>query len=68
MTPTLAISATGLRKSFGDKLVLDGIDLAVAEGTIFAPPSCWTSSSWPTRRPGRPRPTRAACGGASTWP
>jgi ABC-2 type transport system ATP-binding protein len=36
MTPTLAISATGLRKSFGDKLVLDGIDLAVAEGTIFA--------------------------------
>jgi ABC-2 type transport system ATP-binding protein len=36
MTPTLAISATGLRKSFGDKAVLDGIDLAVAEGTIFA--------------------------------
>jgi ABC-2 type transport system ATP-binding protein len=36
MTPTLAISATGLRKSFGDKLVLDGIDLAVAAGTIFA--------------------------------
>jgi ABC-2 type transport system ATP-binding protein len=31
-----AISATGLRKSFGDKLVLDGIDLQVAEGTIFA--------------------------------
>jgi ABC-2 type transport system ATP-binding protein len=36
MTPTLAISAAGLRKSFGDKVVLDGIDLAVAEGTIFA--------------------------------
>jgi ABC-2 type transport system ATP-binding protein len=36
MTPTLAISATGLRKSFGDTVVLDGIDLAVAEGTIFA--------------------------------
>jgi ABC-2 type transport system ATP-binding protein len=31
-----AIRATGLRKSFGDKLVLDGIDLEVAEGTIFA--------------------------------
>jgi ABC-2 type transport system ATP-binding protein len=31
-----AIQATGLRKSFGDKLVLDGIDLEVAEGTIFA--------------------------------
>lgn len=32
----LAIEATGLRKSFGDKLVLDGIDLKVAEGTIFS--------------------------------
>jgi ABC-2 type transport system ATP-binding protein len=26
---TPAIAATGLRKSFGDKLVLDGIDLNV---------------------------------------
>jgi ABC-2 type transport system ATP-binding protein len=31
-----AIVATGLRKSFGDKLVLDGVDLDVAEGTVFA--------------------------------
>jgi ABC-2 type transport system ATP-binding protein len=31
-----AIVAAGLRKSFGDKVVLDGIDLDVAEGTIFA--------------------------------
>ncbi len=31
-----AISAVGLRKSFGDHVVLDGIDLHVAEGTIFA--------------------------------
>ena len=31
-----AITATGLRKSFGDHLVLDGVDLEVAEGTIFA--------------------------------
>jgi len=31
-----AISVTGLRKSFGDKVVLDGIDLHVAEGTIFS--------------------------------
>jgi ABC-2 type transport system ATP-binding protein len=31
-----AISATGLRKSFGDKVVLDGIDLDVPEGTVFA--------------------------------
>ncbi len=32
----LAISATGLRKSFGRTTVLDGIDLAVPEGAIFA--------------------------------
>ncbi|NUP39231.1 MAG: ATP-binding cassette domain-containing protein [Streptomyces sp.] len=32
----LAIAANGLRKSYGDKTVLDGIDLAVAEGTIFS--------------------------------
>jgi ABC-2 type transport system ATP-binding protein len=31
-----AITATGLRKSFGEHLVLDGVDLDVAEGTIFA--------------------------------
>ncbi|MEE1665991.1 ATP-binding cassette domain-containing protein [Streptomyces sp. WAC07094] len=31
----LAIAADGLRKSYGDKTVLDGIDLAVPEGTIF---------------------------------
>jgi ABC-2 type transport system ATP-binding protein len=37
MTPLQsAIAATGLRKSFGDHLVIDGIDLDVAEGTIFA--------------------------------
>ncbi|MFD7716694.1 ATP-binding cassette domain-containing protein [Streptomyces sp. NPDC059814] len=32
----LAIAANGLRKSYGDKVVLDGIDLAVPEGTVFA--------------------------------
>jgi ABC-2 type transport system ATP-binding protein len=31
-----AIALTGLRKSYGDKVVLDGIDLTVAEGTIFS--------------------------------
>src|SRR5256885_5824393 len=31
-----AIAATGMRKSYGDNLVLDGIDLEVAEGTIFS--------------------------------
>ena len=38
MTPaesSLAITATGLRKSFGEKVVLDGVDLRVAEGTVF---------------------------------
>jgi len=34
--PRSAIRATGLRKSYGDKVVLDGIDLDVAEGTVFA--------------------------------
>jgi len=33
---TSAIAVTGLRKSFGDKVVLDGIDLDVREGTTFA--------------------------------
>ncbi|MEU6473706.1 ATP-binding cassette domain-containing protein [Streptomyces massasporeus] len=32
----LAIAANGLRKSYGDKTVLDGVDLAVPEGTIFS--------------------------------
>jgi ABC-2 type transport system ATP-binding protein len=31
-----AIAVAGLRKAFGDKVVLDGIDLTVTEGTIFA--------------------------------
>jgi ABC-2 type transport system ATP-binding protein len=31
-----AIVATGLRKSFGDNVVLDGVDLDIAEGTVFA--------------------------------
>ncbi len=35
-SPPSALSVTGLRKSFGDTLVLDGIDLAVPEGTVFA--------------------------------
>ncbi|GAB2944317.1 MULTISPECIES: ATP-binding cassette domain-containing protein [unclassified Streptomyces] len=33
---TQAISATGLRKSYGDKVVLDGIDLSVPQGTVFS--------------------------------
>lgn len=36
----LAISVDGLRKSYpgkdGDKVVLDGVDLAVPEGTVFS--------------------------------
>ncbi|NEC86559.1 ATP-binding cassette domain-containing protein [Streptomyces sp. SID12501] len=33
---SLAIAAKGLRKAYGDKTVLDGIDLAVPVGTVFA--------------------------------
>ena len=39
MTPThpqTVISVTGLRKSYGDHLVLDGIDLNVPAGTVFS--------------------------------
>src|SRR5215218_240683 len=39
MTPTrdeLAIQAAGLRKAFGERVALDGIDLQVAAGTVFA--------------------------------
>ena len=32
----LAIAANGLRKSYGDHVVLDGVDLTVPEGTVFA--------------------------------
>ncbi|MFJ5272780.1 ATP-binding cassette domain-containing protein [Streptomyces sp. NPDC088358] len=32
----LAIAAYGLRKSYGDKVVLDGVDLTVPEGTVFS--------------------------------
>ncbi|MCI3227011.1 ATP-binding cassette domain-containing protein, partial [Streptomyces sp. NP-1717] len=34
-SPT-AVSAVGLRKSFGDKVVLDGIDLRIPAGSVFA--------------------------------
>jgi ABC-2 type transport system ATP-binding protein len=33
---THALEATGLRKTFGDTIALDGLDLAVAEGSVFA--------------------------------
>jgi ABC-2 type transport system ATP-binding protein len=32
----LAICATGVQKSFAEHVVLDGVDLAVTEGTVFA--------------------------------
>ena len=35
-TAVAAVSARGLRKSFGEKTVLDGIDLTVPQGTILA--------------------------------
>nr|WP_225928212.1 ATP-binding cassette domain-containing protein [Rhodococcus opacus] len=36
ITTRSAITTTGLRKSYGDKVVLDGIDLDIDEGTIFS--------------------------------
>ncbi len=33
---TPAITAVGIHKSYGDKVVLDGVDLSVPEGTVFA--------------------------------
>ncbi|MCX5062131.1 MULTISPECIES: ATP-binding cassette domain-containing protein [unclassified Streptomyces] len=37
MNPTTpAIEATGLTKAYGDKVVLDGIDLRVPRGTVFS--------------------------------
>ncbi|MZE70079.1 ATP-binding cassette domain-containing protein [Streptomyces sp. SID5789] len=35
-SPSLAIAARGLRKSYGDKTILDGIDLTVPAGSIFS--------------------------------
>jgi len=34
--PTTAIAVTGLRKSYGEHVVLDGIDLTVQQGAVFA--------------------------------
>ena len=36
LTARSAIEVAGLRKSFGDKVVLDGTDLRVSEGAVFA--------------------------------
>src|SRR5580693_9039086 len=33
---TSAIAVAGLRKAYGDKTVLDGIDLEVAQGSVFS--------------------------------
>jgi len=35
-SPEAAIVAVGVRKAFGTTMVLDGVDLIVAEGTVFA--------------------------------
>ena len=60
-----AIAVTGRQKSFGDKDVLDSIDLTVQEGTIFALLCIGRRHSLlPTGRtarvPGRPRSSTAA--------
>lgn len=35
-TPHTAVAVTGLRKSYGDHVVLDGIDLEIPAGTVFS--------------------------------
>src|SRR5258708_26484918 len=32
----IAVSANGLRKAYGEKVVLDGVDLSIGEGEVFA--------------------------------
>ncbi|MFG3001944.1 ATP-binding cassette domain-containing protein, partial [Streptomyces sp. NPDC048340] len=32
----LAVTAVGLRKSYGDKTVLNGVDLRIPAGSVFA--------------------------------
>src|SRR5258707_12749195 len=32
----IAVSAHGLRKAYGEKVVLDGVDLSIGEGEVFA--------------------------------
>ena len=51
ITTTPALEVAGLRKSFGDKVALDGIDLSVEAGTI-------SRCSDPTA-PARRRPCRS---------
>jgi ABC-2 type transport system ATP-binding protein len=31
-----AVSVNGLRKAYGKKVVLDGVDLSIGEGEVFA--------------------------------
>src|SRR5258708_12753556 len=35
-TTRTAVSVSGLRKAYGTKVVLDGVDLSIAEGEVFA--------------------------------
>src|SRR4051812_45513224 len=35
-TPPPAITAAGLRKRYGDTVVLDGVDLTIGQGEVFA--------------------------------
>ncbi|MFC4565690.1 ATP-binding cassette domain-containing protein [Nocardiopsis mangrovi] len=35
-TPRAAVTVTGLRKSYGDHAVLDGVDLEIPAGTVFS--------------------------------
>lgn len=58
-----ALSVTGLGKAFGGTVVLDGIDLDVPAGTVFAPlgPKGRASPLLNCDVPGNPRTTLARC-------
>ena len=66
-----AISTTGLRKSFGDHVVLDGLDLSVPEGTVFAllgPNGAGKTTTVDILVHAAAAPTAARCGWpATTW-
>ena len=53
MTRDIAIEVSGLRKSYGQQAVLDGVDLAVDRGSVYSllgpngPARPPPSASWP---------------------
>ncbi|WP_407653664.1 hypothetical protein [Actinoplanes oblitus] len=55
---TTAITVSGLRKSLGDQVVLDGLDPTAPGGTVFALLDANSAGKTTTRAGGRRRATR----------